>query len=138
MDITQLNAEVAKDETGVTIEISKKDGTPYLAADGTPCTITVLGSESKRYRDARDLTQRRALHKRRVKLEPADIMRNRIELAAAAITDWHGWEIGGKEAACTPEHIQTLLKVYHILEQVEEGIESHADFFAAQSTNSSK
>jgi len=135
MDISKIQAEVAKDETGVVVPINQKSGDPYLAANGTPATVTVVGSESKKYRAARDSISRKMLRGRRTRLEPADLTNNRVEMAAAAVTDWHGWEAGGKPAPCTPENVKALLMAAdHILEQVESGISEHADFFA----NSSK
>lgn len=137
MDVSQLAAEVAKDETGAVIPIMKKDGTPYVGIDGKQSTITVMGNESKAYRAARDTITRRALQQRRVKLEPADVIRNRIDLATAAVTDWSGWDAGGKNIEPNAENVRKVLGVYHILEQVEDGIDRHADFFAQQSINSS-
>ena len=135
MDLTNLDAEIAKDETGAVIPINQKNGDAYRAADGTPATVTVVGSESKRYKDARNLITKRAINLRRQKMDPADLERNRIDLAVAAIIDWSGWEIGGKVAECTPQNIRQLLRADHILEQVEAGIVGHADFFSTPSSS---
>lgn len=136
MDLTQLDAEIAKDETGVLVPLFQKNGDPYTAADGAPSTVTVVGSESARYRAAKSDIMRRALNQRRTKLEPADIARNRVDLAVAAVIEWAGWEAGGKPAACTPDNVRSLMRAEHILEQVEAGISGHADFFSRPSTNS--
>lgn len=138
MDLGQLQAEVAKDEQKVVIPINKKDGSPYMSSDDKQCTITILGSESKAYRAARDASTKRALSARRTKLTPDDVMRNRKEQASAVVVDWFGWDTAGEPAACSNENVLAVLDVYHILEQVEDGIERHADFFAAQSGSSKK
>lgn len=135
MDINKIQVEVAKDENGVVVPINQKNGEPYVGADGKPATVTVVGSESKRYRAARDAISRKMLRGRRSRLEPEDLMRNRVDMAAAGVIDWSGWESNGKPAPCTPENVKALLLAAdHILEQVESGISEHADFFA----NSSK
>lgn len=131
-DITAMQDEIAQDEVGSPVPIYKKNGEPYLAADGTTqSTITVLGSDAKQVRLAKETIQRKLLRQRRTKLEPSDILENRISVAAAAVTAWDGWESEGKPFACTPEHVKLVLKAEHILEQVEAGIAGHADFFTS-------
>lgn len=138
MDLSQLDAEIAKDERGAVVTINQKNGDPYISQDGSPSTVTVLGSESKRYQDAKNAITKRALSQRRSKLDPADISRNRLDLACAAITDWSGWESGGKPAQCTPENVKSLLRAEHILEQVESAVMGHADFFGKPSDSLSQ
>ncbi|MFH1603814.1 MAG: hypothetical protein ABIH03_07900 [Pseudomonadota bacterium] len=135
MDIKKLDAVIALDEQEVEIVIYQKDGTPYLAPDGkTPCTITVVGEESQRVRDAKRATQRRILHQRTARIGPEEIERNRIFEAAAAVTRWSGWTAGSDApAACAQENVRELLRVPHILTQVEQGVSGHADFFKQQS-----
>ena len=132
MDISKntLDELMALDEQEVEFIVYQKDGEPYLAPDGeTPCTITVVGEESKRVRDAETANQRRMLHQRKVRLEPADILYNRIYKAAAAVTRWSGWTAGDTPAECTQENVRGLMRVPHILKQVEENVSGHADFF---------
>jgi hypothetical protein len=88
----------------------------------------VVGSESKQVRRAKDAQGKRLFRERRTKLEPADFQANRVEIAAAAIVDWHGWEAGGQPLPCTPENARGLLAAEHILTQVEEAVHRHADF----------
>lgn len=135
MDVTTLQAELAKDEEGVVVPIYDKGGEPYTAADGTPTTITVLGSDSRPYRAAVEANQKRLLKQRRPSMVPGDLTRNRIEAAAAAIVAWHGFESDGAEWPCTSDHVKELLQTPHILEQVEAGIASHADFFKNSSAS---
>ena len=84
MDIKQLDKVVAADEEGAVITIYQKNGDPYTAADGTPCTMTVVGSESKRYKDAKRQSAKRMLKKRRTTLEPEEVEENAIRQATAA------------------------------------------------------
>lgn len=128
-DVTTIQQEIAQDEKGAVIPIYQKNGAPYLGADGEQSTITVLGSDAKTVRQAKDAIQRRLLHQRRAKLEPADILRNRVDQAAAAVIGWSGWESGSEPFLCTPENVKAMLAAEHILEQVEAGVAGHADFF---------
>ena len=135
MDIGKLDAVIALDEQEVDVTIYQKNGEPYTAPDGkTPCTITVVGEESKRVTDADTATQRRMLHQRSQRLQPADILFNRIFRASAAVTKWAGWTSGPDTLAeCTPENVRKLLRVPHILSQVEAAVSGHADFFKPRS-----
>ncbi|MBA3891943.1 MAG: hypothetical protein H0X64_15595, partial [Gemmatimonadaceae bacterium] len=132
-DINAIADELAQDEQGAPILILQKDGDPYLAPDGSEVTITVLGTDSKAFRHAKEVTQRKLLRTRRTKLEPADLLDNRITHAAAAIVGWHGWVSGDQPFPFTPDNAKALLRAEHILEQVEAGIAGHADFFKRSS-----
>ena len=133
MDLKKLDELVAADEEGAVVIIYQRNGDPYLAADGSESTMTVLGSESKKYKAAKRNTTKRMLNRRRTMLEPEDIERNRINQAVAGVVDWHGWDDGKKDLACTPEDVAKVLKHDHILEQVEAAIMGHADFFTQNS-----
>lgn len=135
MDISKIESEVEQDETGVAVTIYQKNGEAYKAPDGSDCTITVLGEDAKQVRRASEVNQRRMLRSRTAKVEPADVRRNRVDYATAAVSTWSGWEIGGKTAECSPENVKALLKSDHILRQVEQAVSSHADFFVSNSSS---
>lgn len=131
MDIRKIHEGVKRDEEGVPVTILDPMDQPYPAPDGTECTITVLGSESKRVRNASiEIARRRTRPGRRYQFTPEDAMEFRIELAAAAVVDWHGWEANGEPWPCEPENVRELLGVRHILVQVETAIQNHAFFTA--------
>lgn len=136
MKITDLQQEVAKDEEIVDIPIFAKNGEPYLAKDGTPCTIGVVGSESKAYRQAEDAQSRKNLRTTR-RTTPADLRENRISLNAACVRRWHGWEDEqDAEIPCTPDNVKMLLSAAeHVLDQVTQGITGHASFFVTPSSS---
>jgi hypothetical protein len=135
MKISSVKEAVAKDEDGAVLPIDGKDGEPYLAHDGSPATMTIVGLESKRMRDITDKQQRRALRRQVAKITPEMLREERIEKAAAAVIAWHGWEgDDGTELACTPENVAALLgAAEHIMEQVEAGVRRHASFFTKPS-----
>jgi hypothetical protein len=131
MDITtQLDDIIAQDEEGVVTPIYQKNDEPYLAPDGTPCTMTILGAESKRVTKATEATQRR-LGRRRKQEDAVQVMR--VERAIASVTAWHGWTEGDRPAECTPDNLRKVCRAQHILVQIELARDGHADFFAKTS-----
>ena len=135
MDIEQQLAEViAEDEQPAVVTIYQPDGEPYRAADGSEATMSLLGSESKKVRQAQDRALRRLIRQRsRGQNEVEEARQNRIEVATAALVAWHGWEIGGKPAVLTAENAAKVFRVQHILQQVEEVVSGHARFFKSNS-----
>lgn len=131
MDITtQLDSIIAQDEEGVDTIIYDKNEEPYRAPDGSPCTMTILGAESKRVTKATETVQRR--FGRRGKQENA-VQEMRVERAIAAVTRWHGWTAGERPADCTPENLRQTCRALHILIQIEAARDGHADFFVKDS-----
>jgi hypothetical protein len=139
MDITKIAEVVAQSEQGTTSPVYQPNGEPYLAADGkTPCTFTCVGKESKRVKLARDKQTKRMLRDRRGDVEVEDVRQNRVELAAAGLIEWTGWEANGAPWPCTPENVATLLdSADHLLEQAERLVDGHARFFGKPSRGSS-
>lgn len=134
MDITkELDSIIAQDEQGKVGIIYQPNDEPYLAPDGTPCTMTVLGSESARVRKATEAFQRKLSRTPGKKDNIVELMR--IERAAAAVIEWHGWLTGAEPAACTPENIRTVCRAQHILVQIEGYRDRHADFFESSSSS---
>lgn len=129
-ELEQARQQVEAQETPVAVPIFRPDGEPYEAPDGTQCTISVLGAESKQAQRADDINARRILRAQRRKLEPADLRRNKIEKAAALVTAFHGWEEDGQPLEFNRDNVRKLLAFEHILDQVETGINAHADFFS--------
>jgi hypothetical protein len=137
MKLQQVSQVVAESERVATITIYQPNDEPYRGADGEEATLSFTGSESKAYRHAREIIQRRTLRKQQTKLEPADILRNQVDLASAVVTGWSGWEDdNGQPAAFSRDGVRQLLQAEHILSQLQEGINRHASFFGAPSETS--
>jgi hypothetical protein len=135
-DLEAVATASAQSEQGVTFTVYQPDDNPYKGPDGKDVTISVVGKESKAYRDAENIITRRALKKRRQITEPEELRQNRIDLAVACITGWSGWENGKQPLPFTAENARKLLAHRHILEQVEEAIGAHAANFTKTSTSS--
>lgn len=138
MKLSELKAAVATDEEGVVVPIEGKDGEAYTADDGSPCTMTVVGMESKRLRSVGDRQTRRVLRNQVTKPTPEMLRSDRVEKAAAAVIAWHGWEDDhGADIPCSPENVAALLdEADHVLEQVEAAVRRHASFTKPPSANS--
>lgn len=129
--IKQVQASVAKHDTPISIEIENAQGEKYLALDGTPATISVVGSQSERARRWEDAERERIR-----KGVSRDVDTRRLDSVTAVVTTWHGWDDGKKDLPCTPENVRALLgapEARHILRQVENGIDNHALFSEASS-----
>jgi len=136
MKIQEIAAIVENDNEGVEVQIYQRDEAPYLAADGSPCTITVVGAESDRYKAAKRAQSRRLMKRARSggRITPEESEAEAVTLCAAAVVAWHGWEdAAGKDLPCTPENVRLVLAYDHIFEQVQAGIMGHAAFFASKS-----
>lgn len=130
VDIALLPQEAGREEEGVELPIFQKNGEPYVGMDGKQSTVTVVGNDSKAVREAERQNTQRVIRGGRTRLTPDQLHANRVNVAAAAVVGWNGWEKDGKAWPCTPENVRQLLHtVPHILRQVEEGVASHADFF---------
>jgi len=135
-DLTKtIDAVLAQDEQGAPTPILQPNGEPYRAEDGSDATVTFLGPESKRVRAAIAANTRRLMRARKQKFDDADLRANRVEIAIAASTAWHGWTADGAELPCTPENLRVLYRADHILQQAEAAINGHADFFTTSSTD---
>lgn len=134
MKLSDFETLAEQEEEGATVTIHDRSGKEYMgkndAGEAIPVVFTIVGAESKRVKAAKERVARRLLKSRRAKMEPADILANRIEQAASAVIGWEALrDDNGSPLPCSVENVSTLLKHEHILEQVEEAIEGHRDFF---------
>lgn len=134
--LKQVREKAAGSERVADVPIFQPDGTPYLAKDGSQSTIGVYGPESKKFNAARDALTQKLIRQGGKKQTPDSLRIQRIAQAAAVVARWHGWEDDeGAEIRCDEGNVTELLKVDHILEQVELGISGHADFFVNSSSS---
>lgn len=136
MRIDQLKDAVAQDEEGAVVTINDPDGNPYTAADGSDVTMTVLGSQSKARRKAEDAAAQSLARAGRSAFEPDAMRARRLNLVAACVTGWSGWEDeAGQPIPFSRENIKAVFAVDdRILTQVEAAIERHGFFLAKNST----
>lgn len=128
--LKDITASVEAHEKGVPIPIYDANAEPYLALDGTPATITVLGAESRKLRKAQEDYDRER-RKKHPFGSPGDGSDHELEKIVMAVVDWHGWDDGKKDLPCTPENVRAILgapEAEHILRQVRRGVQAHGLF----------
>lgn len=139
MKISALKASTALHDEGIVVPIMDESGEPMLAADASPVTVTVVGAESKRIRKVEDRQTRRVFRVNAPDADVADLYRhNRVELATAAVIDWHGFEDDNDQPVpCTPENVTAVLSSSgHVLKQVEAGVRRPRVLFPPASASS--
>lgn len=128
-DFNEVAKQKQQDETPRPIYVFQRDAKPYLAPDGSRCTISVIGSEADSYRTNREKLQREAAESDVDSVESS--ANARIGSAAFACKEWNGWGPSmDAQPPCTAENLKVLLSVEHILVQVEAGIGRRSIFFA--------
>jgi hypothetical protein len=138
MKISALKASTDKHDEGMVVPILDESGEPMLAADESPVTVTVVGIESKRIRKVEDKQTRRVWRTGATDPDPDLLRKNRVELAAAAVIDWHGFEDDNDQPVpCTPENVVAVLSSSgHVLKQVEAGVRRPRALFPPASASS--
>lgn len=139
MKLSELKAQVATNEEGLTFPALGPDNEPFIAADGTETTWTVVGNQSNARKKAEDAESRRMLMAGRAQVQPADLRARRLNLAVACVTGFHGWEDDNGQAIPFNAHnVREILSADESqLRQVEEKIEQHSAFLSKRSTSSS-
>lgn len=125
MEISNIKAERASEEEGVTVEIRNRAGE---LEEGV--TITVVGTYSATYRKVRDANRDKMVKQRRGMLNGEALDAQAIETAARCIKGWTGFTANGQPYPYTRENAIALLsEADWIREQVEEAMNDHASFF---------
>jgi len=125
MDLSTLDVQKVA-ESGATLDV--RHPVTGIAIDGMK--ITVLGTDSKTYRDAVKSRMRQRVNQRKKQdFDPDKAEREGLELLADLTVDWQGIELDGESLKCTREN---CVKVYGrfswIREQVDEFIADRANF----------
>jgi hypothetical protein len=120
-----VEKQIAKDEEGLVVPIYQRTGKPYVGKDGKQSTLTMLGSESKRYRKALDE------YYKSVAESPTEVSDQDLVIGKVAVgcIGWSGWEDGDKDLPCTFENVSALLSLGHVLVQAQNGLMRSKDFF---------
>lgn len=131
MDLKKFDLTQAADQ-GATIELLHPVTGEVLTDKGKPVTITVLGADSKVFKDAVKARTRRALGEKKQKIDLDKTERENAELLAKCTLQWSGIEEDGKKLDCTFENaVQVYLQYSWIRDQVDEAIGDRANFMQA-------
>lgn len=133
MDLSKFNMEVIA-ERGATLELETPTGEPLLQDDGeTPVTITLLGQDSKVWRNKnREFSNKRIQDMAKKRSRKMDYMvsdEDAAEMMAACTVSWDGIVDDGEEIECTQKNAYELyLKYAWIREQCDVFIGDRANF----------
>ncbi len=132
MDFSSVSAAA---EEGAVLELKDPHGEPVLKPDGSPVTITLAGSDSKRFKKARNAIGDRYLKKaspRKAAIaETTEESLNdwAFQLAAATIS-WDGVVVEGAELECTPANAKRVYLDYDwVREQVDAFVGERRNFW---------
>ncbi len=130
LDFGNLGDDIAaREDAGRTIHLRSATGELEYWPDGkTPITLTVVGTYSKKYREAKRTVQKRYQKRREV-----DVDEFTQEIAALCITAW-SIPLGEGPTPLTKENALKLLqRAPWVAEQVAEAMGDHEGFSGAAS-----
>jgi hypothetical protein len=140
-DLAQIDTKTLA-ETGVEMPVKSLDGKPLIARNGDPVVISVLGSDSTKYR-----TLTRAQLRKRMEAMAAgkqgalteaemdETERDVIDVLVACTVGWKGvLTTEGEPIPFTEDNVRKLYSAYPVIrEQVDEFISKRANFISASS-----
>lgn len=133
-----IGAEIKASEDGALLHLKDKAGKPAMAADGSPVTIRLAGTDSARWRRASDAIGDSRLERARSggKASAHELHEENIALLAAMTLDWSGILVDAKTWDCTIENAKKLYLIAPwIYEQANEFVAKRANFSPASSTS---
>lgn len=139
MDLSNLDTS-ALAEAGAELLLTHPDtGEPLLdEATGESVTITVLGKDSKSYRQKSHELSSRQLNKRigaaqngqgKIKINTVELDNNVLELLAFSTREWKHIQVGKQELPCTFDNAKMLYTRFPwIREQVDAFVADRANY----------
>ena len=122
-DFTKLDF-AAKAEEGAVMQVKNP-----LTGEALGATITLIGTDSKAFRDLAKQRATAALKRTKEEQESFDVDASSVELLAKCTLAWSGIEEGGKSVEFSQENAVKMYSKYHWLkEQVDRFIGDRANF----------
>jgi hypothetical protein len=131
LDLKNLAAEIATDDTPVEMVVTDRNGNPYGTAED-PVVFLIVGEYSKQYRATERKITERILSDARRGVQPTaeDAERLAAEKIAAGIAGWRG----PVAAPFSFENAVAIVREAHwIAEKVARIIKGHSGFFVSGS-----
>lgn len=117
MDLSKLDLQTAADE-GAVMELRHPSTHEILVDDGEPVTITLLGQDSRKWKQMVRQNLDKRLKKNRQVLKSAQIEEENIDILAACTLAWTGIEYDGEVLECNRANAKKVYSnVSWILEQ---------------------
>jgi hypothetical protein len=123
-------------------ELKRRDGSPWLKADGSPVTITAYASDSEPYRKAQHALLNRRITQNKGRRDTSrtseEIEAENVELFARVTVGWDGLTENGQPLEFNRENARRLYATFlFIREQVEAFTAERANFTKTVSSTSS-
>jgi hypothetical protein len=131
MDISTSKDVSAREDEGTVVHVANEAGEKqyYGEKNDKPVTITVAGTYSSRYRRASEAIRDKNM-KRSKRPDGQDVDANALEVQAACMIAWEGFENAGQPFPLTKQNaIAVLDQCPWIREQVDAAMFDHAAFF---------
>jgi len=135
-DLSTAPDVTAQEDQGIVVHIRDHEGelmyyTPAKeGASPKPCTITVVGSYSTRFKRVQESITTRALKRRGAPITGGLVKAQALEQVADCITEWEGWINKGKPFPYTKENAIALMRqLPYVQPQLEAAMDDHAAFF---------
>lgn len=144
-DFAVADKIIAREEEGITFEVTGPDRKPVTPYKGKPVTITVCGSYSPTYQQLDDAFNRDWLageiegvpeSEREAAIDAAwkrRVQAHDLAVRAPCIRSWYGMLDGGKEIEVTPETAARAVLVPWLIPQIREHQGKHEGFSDAAS-----
>lgn len=136
-DLSSVDQIAEAEDQGTIVHIHDVEERPmfYRDANGQekPVTITVTGTQSRRYRSVEASIRRRKLKSRSLTGEA--LHADNIDRAAACTIAWEGILDHGQPVECNRQNAARLYKAAPwVLDQIAEAMNDHSRFFSNAST----
>lgn len=134
-DLTATGQVIEQEEAGRVVHVYDVTGEPMYHGED-PVTVTVVGTYSKRYRDALEVKRDKRLVSARGKPDADSIREDALDVTATCVIGWHGFFDDGEPMLCNKGNVLRVLKAAPwVREQIEQAMEDHAGFSASSSSN---
>jgi hypothetical protein len=129
---------VTASESGASLVLKKLDGSPLRNSKGEEMTLTLLGPDSRKYRELQRAQVKKRLNRSKAKrqdieadMEEAEA--DAIDLMVGCTVAWGGFcDDEGNIVAHTPQNIRSIYASYPIIrDQVDAFITERANFLQA-------
>lgn len=130
-DLQQSKSIAAREDEGTVVCLTDEQGEAMTVGDPPrPVTITVAGTYSATYRRATDANRNRLFKRRSATLDGDQVYQQGLELIAACVLAWDGFESAGTPLPMTKANVVAVLDAAPwIRDQVEAAMSDHARFF---------
>lgn len=138
MDLSSFKGRAAKRDAGIVVPITHPD-----TGEKTDMSVTIASYKSERVKKVQRRLANAAMREQRRNPKKAatvdEVEEKAMDIMAAAVIDWSGFERDGKPLPCTPENVRAVLTdpdMDFVAEQIDKAAEDDQAFTTASATTS--